>query len=248
MIPSCLGSFSQSLQSLKLKGNKLSGHIPQTYMIGSALKMIDFSDNNLQGQLPRAFVNCKMLEFLNVSHNQINDSFPFWLGTLPELKVIALRHNEFYGAIMCPERCTFPKLHILDLSHNKFFGNLPPEIIKNWKSMTVSNTSQLGYDDNTIHFMRKSFYSHTLYPYTMSNKGVIMDYEELQHFYYMVTIDLSSNRISGEIPDAVGDLNSLVLLNLSNNMLYGKIPSSLGKLSNLEALDLSLNNLSGKIP
>ncbi|MED6216582.1 hypothetical protein PIB30_008876 [Stylosanthes scabra] len=82
----------------------------------------------------------------------------------------------------------------------------------------------------------------------MSNKGVVMNYKELQHLYYMVAIDLSSNRISGIIPDVMGELKSLVLLNLSNNMLSGNIPSSLRKLTNLEALDLSLNNLSGNIP
>ncbi|KAL4322631.1 hypothetical protein AHAS_Ahas14G0229800 [Arachis hypogaea] len=115
-----------------LQGNKLVGPIPQTYMAGSNLKMIDFSNNTLKGKLPRALVNCKRLEFLDVSHNQINDSFPYWLSTLPELKVIALRSNEFHGAIMCPTRCTFLKLHIIDLSHNEFSRNLAPEMIRNW--------------------------------------------------------------------------------------------------------------------
>ncbi|XLU55010.1 hypothetical protein S245_049658, partial [Arachis hypogaea] len=31
MIPSCLGSFSQSLQLLNVSGNKLTGNIPQIY-------------------------------------------------------------------------------------------------------------------------------------------------------------------------------------------------------------------------
>ncbi|KAL4338113.1 hypothetical protein AHAS_Ahas12G0177700 [Arachis hypogaea] len=65
MIPSCLGSFSQSLQYLSLAGNKLTGNIPQTYVKGNALHLIDFSSNKLYGQLPRALVNCRMLEFLD---------------------------------------------------------------------------------------------------------------------------------------------------------------------------------------
>ncbi|XP_057756202.1 receptor-like protein 7 [Arachis stenosperma] len=247
-IPSCIGNFSQSLQALMLQGNKLVGRIPQTYTIGSGLKMIDLSENNLQGQLPRALVNCRMLEYLNVGHNQINDSFPFWLSTLPELKVISLRHNEFYGPIMCPKPCTFSKLHILDFSHNKFSGILTPEMIKSWKSMMMSNASQLAYENNVIQFSGKSWSIYIDYAFTMSNKGIVMTYHELQHLYYMVAIDLSSNRISGMIPNVMGELKSLVLLNLSNNMLSGNIPSSLRKLSNLEALDFSLNNLSGNIP
>ncbi|RYR60641.1 hypothetical protein Ahy_A04g017695 isoform B [Arachis hypogaea] len=45
MIPSCLGSFSRSLQILSLAGNKLTGNIPQTYVKGNALQLIDFSSN-----------------------------------------------------------------------------------------------------------------------------------------------------------------------------------------------------------
>ncbi|KAI5432005.1 hypothetical protein KIW84_035949 [Lathyrus oleraceus] len=77
---------------------------------------------------------------------------------------------------------------------------------------------------------------------------MVMVYERLQEFYSMIAIDISSNKMSGEIPKVIGDLKGLVLLNLSNNNLIGSIPNSLGKLSNLEALDLSRNNLSGKIP
>ncbi|KAL4382592.1 hypothetical protein AHAS_Ahas04G0248900 [Arachis hypogaea] len=190
-----------------LQGNKLVGPIPQTYMAGSNLKMIDFSNNTLKGKLPRALVNCKRLEFLDVSHNRINDCFPYWLSTLPELKVIALRSNEFHGAIMCPTRCTFPKLHIIDLSHNEFSGNLAPEIIKNWKSMTASNISQLQYEDSTIQFPNQYWFRDISYSFTMSNKGVVMDYQELQQdFYFMIAIDLSSNKLFGEIPNVMGDL------------------------------------------
>ncbi|XLT92273.1 hypothetical protein S245_014154 [Arachis hypogaea] len=110
MIPSCLGTFSRSLQVLDLAGNKLTGNIPQTYVKGNALQFIDFSSNKLYGQLPRALVNCRMLEFLDVNHNHFNDSFPFWLGSLPKLKVVSLRDNEFHGAIMCPLKYTFPQL------------------------------------------------------------------------------------------------------------------------------------------
>ncbi|AES77339.1 putative leucine-rich repeat-containing, plant-type, leucine-rich repeat domain, L [Medicago truncatula] len=251
-VPSCLGNFSQYLESLDLKGNKLSGLIPQTYMIGNSLQQIDLSNNNLQGQLPRALVNNRRLEFFDVSYNNINDSFPFWMGELPELKVLSLTNNEFHGDIRCSGNmtCTFSKLHIIDLSHNDFSGSFPTEMIQSWKAMNTSNASQLQYEsyfrsnyEGQYHTLEEKFYS-----FTMSNKGLARVYEKLQKFYSLIAIDISSNKISGEIPQMIGELKGLVLLNLSNNMLIGSIPSSLGKLSNLEALDLSLNSLSGKIP
>ncbi|RZB53707.1 receptor-like protein 6 [Glycine soja] len=251
IVPSCLVSSSQFLQTLVLKANKLFGHIPQTYMLTSALRMIDLSNNNLQGPLPKALVNCRMLEVIDVGYNKINDSFPCWLGTLLELKVVGLRDNHLYGSIRCPATCTFPKLHIIDLSHNQFSGNLPLKTIQNWKSMKSSNYSQLQYESYPpLKFVGSSTSMNVVFSYlfTMCNKGRVMVYANLREFYYLIAMDLSNNKFSGEIPDVMGDLIGLILLNLSNNMLSGNIPSSLGKLSNLEALDLSLNRLSGKIP
>ncbi|XP_031093564.1 putative receptor like protein 25 [Ipomoea triloba] len=62
------------------------------------------------------------------------------------------------------------------------------------------------------------------------------------------SIDFSSNKFNGDIPDSIGALNSLHLLNLSHNALIGKIPQEFGNLTQLESLDLSANQLSGEIP
>ena len=63
-----------------------------------------------------------------------------------------------------------------------------------------------------------------------------------------MSIDLSSNKFSGDIPESIGGLVWLYSLNLSNNDLTGSIPSSLANLTNLEAFDLSKNMLLGEIP
>ncbi|XP_057756520.1 receptor-like protein 6 [Arachis stenosperma] len=246
MIPTCLGRFSRFLQILNFAENKLTGIIPQTYVKGNALRLIDFRSNKLHGKLPRALVNCRKLEFLDVRHNHFNDSFPFWLGSLPQLKVVALSDNEFHGAIMCPLKYTFPKLQIIDLSKNGFSMKLTSEIIMCFKSMIISNKRQLDFKD--VIYSENMSIDLDWYLFSMSNKGVVMDYLGSQYLHHMVIIDLSCNKIYGEIPDIMGSLNRLVVLNLSNNMFTGSIPSSLGKLSNLEVLDLSLNSLSGNIP
>ncbi|KAK8571745.1 hypothetical protein V6N12_027818 [Hibiscus sabdariffa] len=64
----------------------------------------------------------------------------------------------------------------------------------------------------------------------------------------MTGIDLSSNKLTGQIPPELGNLSQIHSLNLSHNNLIGVIPSSFSKLKQLESLDLSYNNLTGKIP
>ncbi|CAI9087180.1 OLC1v1021187C2 [Oldenlandia corymbosa var. corymbosa] len=62
------------------------------------------------------------------------------------------------------------------------------------------------------------------------------------------TIDLSSNKFRGVIPDAIGNLISIRGLNLSHNELGGPIPLSFANLTSLESLDLSANQIDGEIP
>lgn len=56
------------------------------------------------------------------------------------------------------------------------------------------------------------------------------------------------NRLSGPIPEYLGNITSLIYLSLENNMFNGEVPASLEKLVNLEALVLNTNNLTGAIP
>ncbi|CAG8436819.1 6896_t:CDS:2 [Ambispora gerdemannii] len=63
--------------------------------------------------------------------------------------------------------------------------------------------------------------------------------------------ELSSNQLSGSLPSSVLQLKNLVTLNMGNNNLSGSLPDSLGSASfqkTLANLDLSGNTLSGSIP
>ncbi|XWS18555.1 hypothetical protein CRYUN_Cryun32bG0055400 [Craigia yunnanensis] len=56
------------------------------------------------------------------------------------------------------------------------------------------------------------------------------------------------NRLSGPIPDYLGNITTLKYLALESNMFSGPIPPQLGKLVNLENLILNANNLTGELP
>ncbi|KAJ6835177.1 putative leucine-rich repeat receptor-like protein kinase [Iris pallida] len=62
----------------------------------------------------------------------------------------------------------------------------------------------------------------------------------------LAVIDLARNLFSGELPNCWK--HDLAVLDLSSNNLSGGIPDTIGSLSSLEALHLSNNSLSGEIP
>ncbi|KAI3729966.1 hypothetical protein L6452_18639 [Arctium lappa] len=81
---------------------------------------------------------------------------------------------------------------------------------------------------------------------TVTVKGLELQLVKILTLF--TSIDISSNRFSGEIPNTIGRLKELYLLNVSHNEFTGSIPPSSRNLSQLEALDMSSNKLTGKIP
>ncbi|KAM1230247.1 hypothetical protein ACFX2G_041322 [Malus domestica] len=240
VIPHSMANLS-SLTTLHLRDCHLFGEFP-TYNKGSSLRMIDVSHNKLQGQLPRSLANCAMLEFLVLSNNRFNDVFPIWLGTLLELKLLAMRHNGFYGVIgNSRKNVDFPKLRVLDLAYNDFTGAVPSM----FPNITVNKSTYMnldvGYDVDGF-----PVFSNVAYQLMIATKGLEQYYPKIREEF--ASFDISSNKFEGKIPEFIGNIKDLRSLNLSHNILTGSIPSSFGNLMKLESLDLSQNKLSGRIP
>ncbi|PIA28931.1 hypothetical protein AQUCO_06500043v1 [Aquilegia coerulea] len=77
------------------------------------------------------------------------------------------------------------------------------------------------------------------------NLGGVMS-ENLDLFSSLIRLDLSDNHIGGSIP--VNLPLTMSNFSLSSNQLTGSIPDSLSSLSQLIDMDLSANNLSGQLP
>ncbi|KAF5179864.1 Receptor-like protein kinase [Thalictrum thalictroides] len=62
-------------------------------------------------------------------------------------------------------------------------------------------------------------------------------------------LDLSGNKLSNRIPAGIfSELDLLISLNLSENSLSGELPRDIATLEHLSSLDFSRNNISGSIP
>ncbi|KAI7756964.1 hypothetical protein M8C21_033432 [Ambrosia artemisiifolia] len=61
-------------------------------------------------------------------------------------------------------------------------------------------------------------------------------------------LSLLGNRISGPIPEEIGDISTLEELVLEDNLLGGTLPQNLGRLSRLRRFIASANNFTGTIP
>ncbi|XP_065863473.1 receptor-like protein EIX2 [Euphorbia lathyris] len=238
-ISDCWSSWT-SLNLIRLSSNNLSGNIPESIGTLSQLMYLHLRDNSLSGELPLSLGNCELLITLDLGENKLTGQIPTWLGVrfAYYMSILSLRGNNFHGHI--PEEiCHLGSLQILDLAHNNLTGIIP-SCIKNFKFMatTDSQVPEFFYYIGDGHIQWDES--------ILLLKGKIVEYDKI--LKYVKIMDLSSNHLSGEIPEEITQLIALQSLNLSNNILSGKVPENIGVMRNLEALDVSWNDLNGRIP
>jgi len=233
------------LEFLDLSNNQLSGEIPQSMGTLVNLEALVLRNNNLTGELPSTLKSCASLIIFDMSRNFLSGPIPLWIGeNLHELKILTMRLNRFTGSVPV-KICYLRKIHLLDLSMNHLSGGIP-SCLRNFTAMMERNPitrqterqrkiSAEGADLNIYDFNVLVMWKGN--DYMFWNPDVLLS-----------SIDLSSNNLTGAIPNQIGYLVGLVSMNLSRNNLHGEIPSDIGNLSLLEFLDLSRNNFSGNIP
>ncbi|WOH16424.1 hypothetical protein DCAR_0935977 [Daucus carota subsp. sativus] len=230
-LPQCLGNLTELIE-LDLMNNSLSGKIPSLGFLGD-LQYINLHNNKFQGKFPLSFQNLTKLFVLDVGKNNLSDVLPTWSAEqLPNLKYLILRSNNFYGEIPL-QLCQQSTIEVLNFADNQITGNIPA-CFGNFSAMVTGDISPNHLDYwGSVQMID-------------SMKGYEQVYTSTLEFLF--SIDLSNNKISGEIPKELMDLQGLLNLNLAGNHLAGKIPDEIGKLKNLIFLDLSRNELHGPIP
>ncbi|XP_040957962.1 receptor-like protein 9a [Gossypium hirsutum] len=260
------------LNILDLSQNNFSGQIPSCCGAQS-IRHLHLNGNRLSVTLGNAFFNCSSLVTLDISENQLTGEIPNWIGTLSALRrfrATLLRANLFTGEIPI-ELCKLHSLSIIVLSQNNLSGPIPfclskltlePSDEKSSTKRDFSNFVTYGdianYSESAeFEWSTGSGFSSFGSPLFIENQmEEKVDYTTKRASYiykgniltYMSGIDLSCNRLTGEIPLEIGNLSEIRSLNLSHNNLSGHIPLMFSRLNKIESLDLSHNNLSGIIP
>ncbi|PWA35836.1 leucine-rich repeat protein [Artemisia annua] len=228
-IPECFGNFS--FRVMILSSNELSGAVPSSW--GNLLVWFQLNDNHFTGELPGGLWNSSFLRVLDVGNNEFSGEIPEWDNGDSDLKVLRLHRNNFTGSIPS-SLCNRAFLHILDVAYNNLTGSIPHCFgeLSSMADATLLSDDIIdsGIEASVIQVLKSANLEHS------------------STLKYLINMDLSSNRLMGEIPQELTKLSLLVGLNLSNNHLSGGIPNRIGDLKALNSLDFSENRLTGKTP
>ncbi|XP_022722223.1 receptor-like protein 12 [Durio zibethinus] len=245
------------LEFLELSQNNLSGAIPSCFS-PPYLRHVHLKRNRLSGPLTLDF-NSSSLVTLDLRGNNLIGNIPKWIDTFFALSVLLLKDNHLDSEIPV-QLCKLYSLSIIDLSENMFSGPIPSCLgnltlaMKMEKSLIADGWYGIGIPEDVSTYMWMILPKTRMYPNSYMEEWIEFTTKSMSYSYggdileYMSGIDLSFNRLTGQIPFELGNLSEIHSLNLSHNNLVGVIPSSFSQLKQIESLDLSYNNLSGRIP
>ncbi|MCB0278035.1 MAG: hypothetical protein KDD94_00930, partial [Calditrichaeota bacterium] len=120
-IPDIFGELG-NIVTLELNDNSFTGNIPSVEGLDS-LRTLNVSNNDLSGLIPAEIANLSNLVSLNLSSNNLTGSIPVEIATMDKLVKLNLSHNSLTDAI--PSVTNLLVLESLNLSNNNLTGGIP---------------------------------------------------------------------------------------------------------------------------
>ncbi|CAL9137572.1 unnamed protein product [Musa acuminata var. zebrina] len=265
-LPPKILSMMPRLKYLYLSNNKITG-VKDMILDGhpSSLEQLDLSCNSLHESQLVSLGNLSMLRSLDLGSNNLNGMLPEGIKWLKGLTDLDLYNNSL--SLSEDDLANLSSLKYLDISYNSIYLNKSDD----WIPPFQLDTLTMGFCQilPMPQFPKWLRTQTTLSGLFLSNTGIK---ETIPNWLPsgLQYLDLSDNKITGEIPQFLpkskylflsnnsfsGNLSlritnimsSLQWFDLSTNNMSGEIPFSYCQLRNLEGLQLSENNLSGEVP
>ncbi|XP_058093933.1 probable inactive leucine-rich repeat receptor-like protein kinase At3g03770 [Magnolia sinica] len=206
----------------------------------TSLKVVSLVSLGLWGPLPDKIHRLRSLEILDLSWNFLYGLVPPKISTMVKLQTLTLDEN-FFNSTTPDWFDSLSNLTVLSLKTNQLDGPFPPSIIR------ITTLTYLSLSQNHLSGKLPDLSS-------LSSLEVLdlrenqLDSELPKMPKGLVTVLLSKNSFSGEIPKQYGELGQLQHLDLSFNDLRRTPPASLFSLPNISYLNLASNQLSGSLP
>ncbi|XP_010244265.1 PREDICTED: probable LRR receptor-like serine/threonine-protein kinase At4g37250 [Nelumbo nucifera] len=185
---------------LHLPDSQLLGSIPPDLGMLEHLQHLDLSNNFLNGSLPTTLFNSSELRILSLSNNVISGALPESIGGLKSLEFLNLSDNALAGKI--PQNLTaLQNLTVAYLSNNYFSGDVPSGFktiqVLDLSSNLINGSLPPDFGGNNIRYLNLSY----------NRLFGRIPLEFAKQIPGNVTLDLSFNNLTGEVPQAVPFLN-----------------------------------------
>lgn len=243
-LPPDLGRFPY-LKEIDFSRNYLNGTIPAEW---GAMPLVNISiiGNRLTGPIPKEIGNISTLAIFTVEFNQLSGVLPQELGNLTRLEKMHLSSNYFTGQLPA----TFEKLTTMKdfrIGDNSFTGQIP-DLIQKWtnlEKLVIQGSGLSGPIPPGIALLEKMA---DLRISDLQGNGTEAPFPPLTNMKNLKTLILRSCNIIGPLPVFVGELPISKTLDLSFNKLIGEIPSSFSGLRKADSIYLTGNQLNGTVP
>ncbi|XP_048633707.1 receptor like protein 21 isoform X4 [Brassica napus] len=254
MLKGSLSEFSylKKLKALNLSSNDFSSSMELRELKDLInLELLSLAQNSFSGPIPvEVFCEMKSLRELNLRENQFVGQLPLCLGSLKKLRVLDLSSNQFSENIPS-SFISLESLEYISLSDNNFSGIFSLNPLTNLTNLKVLKLSTTSSDMLQVVESESTWQSKLQLSVAVLRSCSL---KKIPSFFLyqknLRLLDLSSNKLSGNVPTWLLENNTQleVLLLQNNSFTIFQIPTTTIVHHNLQLLDFSKNDIGGLFP